>query len=83
MFAKPIFVHWRLDREIINCNSEQTLRVNAEEAYYPSVWLRDNCQCGECWNANAEARSLRMVDLDPNITPHEVQLWNNKVLANL
>ena len=37
--------------------------------YFPSVWLRDNCPCLECYNVDAQARSLRMVDLDVKVKP--------------
>ena len=39
---------------------------------YPVVWLRDNCQCSECYNKAARNRMLLMQDLDVNVSPEKV-----------
>ena len=35
-----------------------------ESHYFPSIWLRDNCQCPQCFNEHAQARLVLMKDLD-------------------
>ncbi|EFB24572.1 hypothetical protein PANDA_016060, partial [Ailuropoda melanoleuca] len=37
------------------------------ESLYPAVWLRDNCQCPDCYLHSAKARKLLMEALDVNI----------------
>ncbi|KAF0881750.1 gamma-butyrobetaine dioxygenase [Hyaena hyaena] len=37
------------------------------ESLYPAVWLRDNCQCPECYLDSAKARKLLIEALDVNI----------------
>ncbi|XP_012875054.1 PREDICTED: gamma-butyrobetaine dioxygenase [Dipodomys ordii] len=38
------------------------------ESLYPAVWLRDNCQCSECYLDSAKARKLLLEALDVNIS---------------
>lgn len=39
---------------------------------YPNVWLRDNCQCPECFNHSAMARSFLMENLNLSPTVKEI-----------
>lgn len=41
---------------------------------YPYVWLRENCQCPNCFQSDAIARLFLVDDLDINIQPKEVQV---------
>ncbi|XP_068238020.1 gamma-butyrobetaine dioxygenase-like [Palaemon carinicauda] len=43
---------------------------------YPHVWLRENCQCHQCFNGDAIARVILVDELDLNIKPKEIQLVN-------
>ncbi|XP_006883774.1 PREDICTED: gamma-butyrobetaine dioxygenase [Elephantulus edwardii] len=45
----------------------QTLWHDEAESLYPAVWLRDNCQCSDCYLDSAKARKLLIEGLDPNI----------------
>ena len=36
---------------------------------YPYVWLRDNCQCTECYNEGCQQRESLVADLDPAVRP--------------
>ena len=36
---------------------------------YPSVWLRDNCQCTECFDSSSRQRKLLLRHLDAEILP--------------
>ncbi|XP_023974656.1 gamma-butyrobetaine dioxygenase [Physeter macrocephalus] len=38
------------------------------ESVYPAVWLRDNCQCPDCYLDSAKARKLLIEALDVNIS---------------
>lgn len=46
---------------------------------YPYVWLRDNCQCPECWHPTTRSRLLRMKQLDPNVKPVNMQFTEDNV----
>ncbi|XP_020646076.3 gamma-butyrobetaine dioxygenase [Pogona vitticeps] len=48
------------------------------ESLYPSVWLRDNCQCPACFLHSAQARKLPLEDLDVNVTAKDVGLTETK-----
>ena len=39
---------------------------------YPSVWLRDNCQCKHCFDPSSRQRRLLLKDLDSEIKPTEL-----------
>ncbi|XP_072277928.1 gamma-butyrobetaine dioxygenase [Pyxicephalus adspersus] len=50
------------------------------QSLYPYVWLRDNCQCPQCFLQSAKARKLPIEDLDVNTGLEKVNLYNgNKV----
>ncbi|CAH1250468.1 BBOX1 [Branchiostoma lanceolatum] len=41
---------------------------------FPYVWLRDNCQCPQCFNPDSRSRLVLMSDLDVNVSPVRVEL---------
>ncbi|MBZ3872795.1 Gamma-butyrobetaine dioxygenase [Sciurus carolinensis] len=45
----------------------QILWNDGAESLYPAVWLRDNCQCSDCYLDSAKARKLLLEALDVNI----------------
>ncbi|XP_014446788.1 gamma-butyrobetaine dioxygenase [Tupaia chinensis] len=45
----------------------QLLWHDGAESLYPAVWLRDNCQCSDCYLDSAKARKLLIEALDVNI----------------
>lgn len=45
----------------------QILWQDGAESFYPAVWLRDNCQCPDCYLHSAKARKLVVEALDVNI----------------
>ncbi|XP_077178104.1 gamma-butyrobetaine dioxygenase [Paroedura picta] len=51
---------------------------DGSESLYPSVWLRDNCQCPDCFLHSAKARKLPLENLDVNIEPKDVTLMEQK-----
>lgn len=51
---------------------------DGSESRYPSVWLRDSCQCPVCFLPSAGARRLRLEDLDVDIVAKQVALADSK-----
>ncbi|XP_053245446.1 gamma-butyrobetaine dioxygenase [Podarcis raffonei] len=47
---------------------------DGSKSLYPSVWLRDNCQCPECFLHSAKARKLLLENLDVNVGAKNVTL---------
>ncbi|XP_032212882.1 gamma-butyrobetaine dioxygenase [Mustela erminea] len=45
----------------------QVFWQDGSESLYPAVWLRDNCQCPDCYLDSAKARKLLIEALDVNI----------------
>ena len=43
--------------------------INGIMDKYPSVWLRDNCQCPECFDPSSRQRKLLLRNLDSEIQP--------------
>ncbi|CAH1250332.1 BBOX1 [Branchiostoma lanceolatum] len=41
---------------------------------FPYVWLRDNCQCPQCFNPDSRSRLVLMLDLDVNVSPVRVEV---------
>ena len=44
------------------------------EGRLPFVWLRDNCQCPQCFSVEAQGRKLLMDDLDIEVYSNKVQV---------
>lgn len=44
------------------------------QSAYPHVWLRENCQCHECFNQDAIARLFLLEDLDLDMRPKNVRV---------
>ena len=59
---------------------------------YPYVWLRDNCQCEQCFHPSLYTRLLLVTNLDLDIAPMETEIkesdqtlvvkWSGKHLSN-
>lgn len=48
---------------------------NAKDVYeYPFVWLRDNCQCPECFHQTSLSRTLNWENFDLSVSPKNVQI---------
>ncbi|ELU09352.1 hypothetical protein CAPTEDRAFT_202411 [Capitella teleta] len=56
------------------------LRVTSDgkDQLYPSVWLRDNCQCEQCFNPSSTSRKLLMKHLDPAIEVSKAEVTNQE-----
>lgn len=51
---------------------------DGSKSLYPSVWLRDNCQCPDCFLHSAKARKLLLENLDVDIGAKNVILMEGK-----
>ncbi|NXN17642.1 BODG dioxygenase, partial [Indicator maculatus] len=54
---------------------------DGSESCYPCVWLRDNCQCPNCFLRSAGARKMIFEDLDVNIVVKEVTLPDREKIS--
>lgn len=52
------------------------------ESLYPAVWLRDNCQCPDCYLDSAKARKLLIEALDVNIGIKGLTFDRKKVIIS-
>ncbi|XP_048644474.1 gamma-butyrobetaine dioxygenase isoform X3 [Marmota marmota marmota] len=57
----------------------QILWNDGTESLYPAVWLRDNCQCSDCYLDSAKARKLLLETLDVNIGIKDLEFDEKKV----
>ncbi|XP_027792509.2 gamma-butyrobetaine dioxygenase [Marmota flaviventris] len=57
----------------------QILWNDGTESLYPAVWLRDNCQCSDCYLDSAKARKLLLETLDVNIGIKDLEFDKKKV----
>lgn len=58
----------------------QILWHDGTESFYPAVWLRDNCQCPDCYLDSAKARKFLVESLDVNIGIKDVSFDRKRVL---
>ncbi|XP_026471739.1 gamma-butyrobetaine dioxygenase-like [Ctenocephalides felis] len=51
---------------------------------YPYTWLRDNCQCSECFHKGSQSRTLNWDNFDVRIKPTNFKVYSEqeKVLIN-
>lgn len=49
------------------------------DSIYPAVWLRDNCQCSDCYLDSAKARKLLIEALDVYIGIKDLMFDRKKV----
>ena len=62
---------------VANDNTSECVELKwngSETQQYPYLWLRDNCQCPNCYNASSMSRRLLMRDLDPKSAPVEIKV---------
>ncbi|KAK4323385.1 hypothetical protein Pmani_005904 [Petrolisthes manimaculis] len=50
-----------------------------EECVYPYPWLRDNCQCIQCYDADSYTRIITLEDWHHHDTPQQVKVCNDGV----
>ncbi|XP_059091646.1 gamma-butyrobetaine dioxygenase-like [Tigriopus californicus] len=61
-----------------------TIETNNSESYsYPFLWLRDNCQCPQCFNSSSQSRSSFLRDLPPSVKPSAIQVKGSGLKAQI
>lgn len=41
---------------------------------YPSIWLRDNCQCPKCYHGDSKSRVINWQDMKYDLEPKTIQV---------
>ncbi|GCB80691.1 hypothetical protein scyTo_0016330 [Scyliorhinus torazame] len=80
--AFNISVPIRAIQKVEAFDKQRCITVHWEDgshSQYPYVWLRDNCQCPQCFLSSAKARKLSIEDLDVNIYAEKVTLTDSKI----
>ncbi|XP_072042986.1 trimethyllysine dioxygenase, mitochondrial-like [Amphiura filiformis] len=54
------------------------MRVDDVRMDFNYIWLRDHCRCDACLNSKNMQRLIDPIDIDPNISPHEVSISDGK-----
>lgn len=50
----------------VNKKTGKDLNESEKQLKYPSMWLRDNCQCSECFHASSKSRTIDWTTFDLN-----------------
>lgn len=56
------------------CEKTKCVVLLKYQLKFPAVWLRDNCQCSECFHKDSNSRTIMWKDFDVNVKPLEVQV---------
>lgn len=57
------------------------LSDNNTNLTYPTIWLRDNCQCTECFHTGSQSRTINWELFDVNIKIKDI--WVSILLSIL
>lgn len=60
-------------------NEYLKLDIQGKDLKFPYVWLRDNCQCEQCFHESAKSRILDWTKFDLNVKPKDVVKGENSV----
>lgn len=55
------------------------LVIRGESLQFPYVWLRENCQCEQCYHTTAQSRILDWSKFDLNVKPQDVSKDQNSL----
>uniref|UniRef100_A0A1B6E3F2 Gamma-butyrobetaine dioxygenase n=1 Tax=Clastoptera arizonana TaxID=38151 RepID=A0A1B6E3F2_9HEMI len=50
-----------------------------EEYRFPYIWLRDNCQCSECFHTPSKSRIINAEHFDFDIKPQEIEVLESRL----
>ncbi|KAJ9583013.1 hypothetical protein L9F63_022629, partial [Diploptera punctata] len=53
--------------------------TNGEQHQYPSLWLRDRCQCTKCFNMSMQSSTVNWKYFDINMKPRHVSVEDNQL----
>lgn len=59
----------------VNDAKKTIVLVDGSDAFeYPFVWLRDNCQCSECFHETSLSRIINWEKFDLSVSPKNVEV---------
>ncbi|CAO1411489.1 unnamed protein product [Diamesa hyperborea] len=63
----------------VNDAKKTIVLVDGSDAFeYPFVWLRDNCQCSECFHETSLSRIINWEKFDLSVSPKNVEINESK-----
>lgn len=74
LFNKPFKPTVRVLKEI-RCIELRYSQIIKPSYKYPILWLRDNCQCKECFSPTSKSRIIDWTKLDINSFPNRVWVY--------
>lgn len=57
--------------------------TNTNVFKYPSIWLRDNCQCPKCYHRDSKSRVINWIDLKYDLTPKRIEVSEKLIILNI
>ncbi|KAJ1522645.1 hypothetical protein ONE63_001817 [Megalurothrips usitatus] len=64
------------------CHKTDTVVLNpkrSDEMSFPFVWLRDNCQCSECFHQDSQSRTIIMESFNINSKPETLKITQDSL----
>lgn len=64
-----------INRRVEYCEKTKLVLINSDvdkTLKFPSIWLRDNCQCSECFHVGSTSRTIDWEKFDVTVSPKEV-----------
>jgi len=52
---------------------------NSPSDQFPFVWLRDNCQCSQCFDSSSQSRTINLSLFKTDIQPRHADIKNSEV----
>ncbi|KAJ0182214.1 hypothetical protein K1T71_001583 [Dendrolimus kikuchii] len=71
VFASTIYRNNVYSHKVLSNNvsdNHLNVKIMGEDLKFPYIWLRDNCQCEQCYHKSAKSRILDWLKFDLNIT---------------
>lgn len=56
------------------CEKTKCIVILKEQLKFPAIWLRDNCQCSECFHKDSNSRTIIWNDFNVNVNPIDIQV---------
>lgn len=78
MYSNVLYKRIHFQRVLFK-DKHLNVKINGEDLKFPYVWLRDNCQCEQCFHQSAKSRILDWRKFDLNITAKNVSENNDNL----
>lgn len=66
--------------ELHNQHADETAAVPLK---FPLVWLRDNCQCPQCFHRESTSRIIDWTKFDVNVQPDALEVREHSIFDTL